>query len=138
VDSSVYDGHCSLGELTARYRADLSGGPGIAFNDLVLITTMPIGRFRAALERRGEYESYLSGLAGRFNPATVANLSCRTAIEIAWDGTLSDCDFNLGAGLGTARGEPAHISEFDAPRLARRRIRFGSHCWACAAGDGSG
>lgn len=138
VDSSVYGEHCSSRDLTARYRAELRSGLGIDFNDLVLITTMPIGRFRAALERRGEYESYLSGLAERFNPATVASLSCRTAIEIAWDGTLSDCDFNLGAGLGTARGEPAHISEFDALRLARRRIQFASHCWACAAGDGSG
>lgn len=138
VDSSVYGEHCSLDDLDARYRSELCGGLGIDFNELVLITTMPIGRFRSALERRGEYESYLSGLAGRFNPATVANLSCRTAIEIAWDGTLSDCDFNLGAGLRTARGEPAHISEFDALRLAQRRIRFASHCWACAAGDGSG
>lgn len=138
VDSSVYGSDCAPGDLTARYRTELSSGLGIDFNDLVLITTMPIGRFRTALERRGEYESYLGGLAGRFNPATVGDLSCRTAIEIAWDGTLSDCDFNLGAGLRTARGEPAHISEFDAQRLAQRRIRFASHCWACAAGDGSG
>ena len=138
VDSSVYGDDCASGDLTIRYRAELSGGLGIDFNDLVLITTMPVGRFRATLERRGEYESYLSGLAGRFNPTTVPNLSCRSAIEIAWDGTLSDCDFNLGAGLRTAQGEPAHISEFDALRLAQRRIRFASHCWACAAGDGSG
>ncbi|MCK8115099.1 DUF3641 domain-containing protein [Anaerosoma tenue] len=138
VDSSGYGADCSECELTARYRAALTDDLGIHFNDLVLITTMPIGRFRAALERRGEYEAYLSGLAERFNPATVAGLSCRTAIEIAWDGTLSDCDFNLAAGLRTAEGEPAHISEFDTERLARRRIRFAPHCWACTAGAGSG
>lgn len=138
VDSSGYGEQCSVGDLTARYRAALTGDLGIHFNDLVLITTMPIGRFRSALERRGEYESYLAGLAERFNPATVAGLSCRTAIEIAWDGTLTDCDFNLAAGLRTAQGEPAHVSEFDTERLARRRIRFAPHCWACAAGAGSG
>ena len=138
VDSSGYGADCSESDLTARYRAALTDDLGIHFNDLVLITTMPIGRFRAALERRGEYEAYLSGLAERFNPATVAGLSCRTAIEIAWDGTLSDCDFNLAAGLRTAEGEPAHISEFDTERLARRRIRFAPHCWACTAGAGSG
>ncbi len=138
VDSSGYGEDRPKSDITARYRAALTDGLGIHFNDLVLITTMPIGRFRAVLERRGEYEPYLDGLARRFNPATVADLSCRTAIEIAWDGTLSDCDFNLAAGLGTAQGEPAHVSEFDAPRLARRRILFASHCWACTAGAGSG
>lgn len=138
VDSSGYGDDCCKSDLTARYRAALTDELGIHFDDLVLITTMPIGRFRTALEQNGEYESYLFGLAERFNPATVAGLSCRTAIEIAWDGTLSDCDFNLAAGLGTAPGEPAHLSEFDTPRLARRRIRFAPHCWACAAGAGSG
>lgn len=138
VDSSVYGDDCSKSDLTARYRAALTDDLGIRFNDLVLITTMPIGRFRTVLERRGAYESYLAGLARRFNPATVTDLSCRTAIEIAWDGTLSDCDFNLAAGLRTAEGEPAHVSEFDTERLSRRRIRFASHCWACAAGAGSG
>ena len=104
VDSSVYGDDCTKNDLTARYRAILTDDLGIHFNDLVLITTMPIGRFRTALERRGEYESYLVGLARQFNPATVADLSCRTAIEVAWDGTLSDCDFNLAAGLRTAEG----------------------------------
>lgn len=138
VDSSGYGEQCSPGDLTARYRAALTNDLGIHFNALVLMTTMPIGRFRTALERRGDYESYLAGLAERFNPATVAELSCRSAIEIAWDGTLADCDFNLAAGLRTAEGEPEHIAEFDAERLARRRIRFAPHCWACAAGEGSG
>jgi radical SAM/Cys-rich protein len=138
VDSSGYGEQCSARELAARYRAVLTDNLGIGFNQLVLMTTMPIGRFRTALERRGEYQSYVAGLAGRFNPATVANLACRTAIEIAWDGTLADCDFNLAAGLRTAEGEPAHISEFDSQRLARRRIRFAQHCWACTAGEGSG
>ena len=138
VDSSACGDQCSPDDLTARYRETLTDRLGIHFNDLVLITTMPIGRFRAALEQRGEYETYLSGLAERFNPGTVAGLSCRTAIEIAWDGTLSDCDFNLAAGLRTAEGEPTHVSEFDMERLARRRIRFAPHCWACTAGAGSG
>ncbi|MDY0339582.1 MAG: DUF3641 domain-containing protein [Coriobacteriia bacterium] len=138
VDSSGYGEDCPESELTARYRAALTDDLGIDFNKLVLITTMPIGRFRTTLERRGEYESYLCELAERFNPETVAGLSCRTAIEIGWDGTLSDCDFNLAAGLRTADGTPAHVAEFDAARLARRRLRFAPHCWACTAGTGSG
>ncbi|HHJ98498.1 MAG TPA: DUF3641 domain-containing protein [Actinobacteria bacterium] len=138
VDSSGYGEQCPAREIAARYRTVLTDKLGIDFNQMVLMTTMPIGRFRTALERRGEYESYVAGLVGRFNPGTVMNLACRTAIEIAWDGTLSDCDFNLAAGLRTAEGEPAHISEFDPQRLARRRIRFAQHCWACTAGEGSG
>jgi hypothetical protein len=68
VDSSGYGEQCSARKLAARYRAVLTDDLGIDFNQLVLMTTMPIGRFRTSLERRGEYESYIADLADRDEP----------------------------------------------------------------------
>lgn len=124
-------------ELRQRYRARLTGELGIDFDDVVPITNVPVGRFRAMLQTEGRLEEYLASLECAFNPATVNALSCRTMLEVAWDGTLADCDFNLGAGMRVAEGVPARIDEFDAAVLATRRIRFGEHCWACTAAAGS-
>ena len=125
-------------EVEDRYRSILTGEIGVRFDHIVLIRNMPVGRFRTHLERTGELETYLNALRAAFNPDLAPALSCRHAIEIAWDGTLSDCDFNLGAGLRVADGEIAHVRDFDAASLAHRRIRFADHCWGCTAGAGSG
>jgi hypothetical protein len=116
----------------------LEGELGIPFRDLVVITAMPIGRFREQLQRMGSYGEYRQDLREAFNPDTVERLTCRSSLSVAWDGTLSDCDFNLGAGLRVADGVPNHVSEFDAVVLASRPIRFAEHCFGCTASQGSG
>ncbi len=126
---------CDFGE---SFREAIEGGLGIPFDDLVLITNMPVGRFSEQLLRSGTLGSYRQDLRDAFNPDTVAHLSCRTSLSIGWDGTLADCDFNLGAGLGVMDGFPAHISEFDGGVLATRPIRFADHCFGCTALEGSG
>lgn len=137
VNPAGCDLDSTAADVEARYRSVLTGDLGIRFDRMVLIRNMPVGRFRAELERTGEVDRYLDALEQAFSPELTRALSCRHAIEIAWDGTLSDCDFNLGAGLRVADGERAHVREFDAASLARRRIRFADHCWGCTAGAGS-
>jgi len=127
-------------ELEADYRRELAERFGIHFDRLLTITNMPIRRFARALERRGEYEAYLSLLANHFNPATVEGLMCRSTLSVAWDGRLYDCDFNQALGL---RGQGPE-SLFD-PALDRGvgavleglPIATADHCLGCTAGAGS-
>ena len=88
-------------------------------------------------------------LAAAFNPEVAAALECRHGLVVGWDGTLSDCDFNLGAGMGLGRGtaharrsclpsfERAGGAAMPLDALATRRIAFAPHCFACTAGAGS-
>jgi radical SAM/Cys-rich protein len=110
-------------------------GHGIAFGRLVLITCVPVGRFAARLGPDGTGE-YVDGLAGDFEPATVPHLACRHGLEVAWDGTLWDCDFNLAAGIAPPPGFRT-IDEVAPAELTSRPISFGTHCFACSARSGS-
>jgi radical SAM/Cys-rich protein len=115
---------------------------GLAFDDVVVIANVPVGRFAEALEADGALQPYLDQLRGRFNPDVLPVLGCRCGITVSWDGSLADCDFNLGAGIPCDDDAPQTIFdvELDAAgiaSIARRRIRFGTHCLACAAGSGS-
>jgi radical SAM/Cys-rich protein len=126
------------GEIEAEFRQTLERDAGITFDELVVITNVPVGRFADALQRVGRLGAYRQDLRDAFNPDTVSELACRYTLDIAWDGTFSDCDFNLGAGMGVADGTPSHISDFDVAALSQRPIRFAEHCFACTAQAGSG
>ena len=123
-------------ELESAYRERLADGFGVSFTRLLTITNVPIGRFGASLDRSARH-AYFELLNASFNPQAVDGLMCRHQISVAWDGTLYDCDFNIALGLTVGHGYPDHIGDFDAEKLARRRIVFGSHCFACTAGAGS-
>ncbi len=119
---------------------------GVRFNDLLVIANVPTGRFARRLKSRGEYDAHLRRLGDAFNPDILGELSCRHGIEIVWDGSFSDCDFNLGAGLRVIDG-PRDLTDalelVDSGHdvravLATRRIAFGPHCFACTVGAGSG
>jgi len=62
---------------------------------------------------------------------------CRHQINIAWDGTLYDCDFNLAANLPISNNVPHHIRQFDKESLSKRKIVTADHCFGCNAGHGS-
>lgn len=121
-----------------RFRDELTGRLGIPFNDVMVITNTPVGRFKESLDRSGRLKSYSQRLRDAFNPQTLPLLACRTCLVVAWDGTLWDCDFNLGHGVGLTPGLPIHVSEFDGSLLARRPVHFAEHCFACTASAGSG
>ena len=120
---------------------------GVRFDSLYAITNVPVGRYGRRLKAEHGLGAYLSELAAVFNPDVAEALECRHGLVVGWDGTLSDCDFNLGAGLGLAH-EPSTLGgvlealcradgEAALEALETRRIAFGPHCYACTAGSGS-
>jgi radical SAM/Cys-rich protein len=123
--------------LEEDYRRELGARFGISFSRLLTITNMPLGRFRAELNRQNQEQDYLRLLRKSFNPQTVGGLMCRQQISVGWDGTLYDCDFNLALGLPVNHGAPNHIRSFSPADLRMRRIVTGEHCFGCTAGSGS-
>ncbi|WP_028585288.1 arsenosugar biosynthesis radical SAM (seleno)protein ArsS [Desulfogranum mediterraneum] len=117
-----------------RYKSELAAKWGIAFTNLYTFANMPLGRFRAWLERSGNLQPYMAKLAAGFNPATVAGLMCRSLISVSWDGFLYDCDFNLAAGLYHS-GRRLHLSEVDTIGKGIPIISA-DHCYGCTAGAG--
>ncbi len=124
-------------KLEEDYKRELHDRCGVSFDRLYTFTNMPIGRFRDHLARTGDLDRYLGSLEAAFNPATLSGLMCRHLINVGWDGSLYDCDFNQALGLKVGDDCPQHIADFDSSGLAGRRITVGEHCYACAAGQGS-
>jgi radical SAM/Cys-rich protein len=125
------------GALEADYKRELNERFGITFSSLIAIANMPIGRFERELRRSDQARDYGRLLRDSFNPDTIENLMCRHQVNVGWDGTLYDCDFNLALGLPVNHGIPSHIGQFDPSRLAERPIVVGEHCFGCTAGAGS-
>ncbi|HWR59166.1 MAG TPA: arsenosugar biosynthesis radical SAM (seleno)protein ArsS [Thermodesulfovibrionales bacterium] len=123
--------------LERDYKRELYAGFGVLFDRLYAFTNSPIGRFRNHLVCTEEFEEYLERLEAAFNLAALDGLMCRRLINVGWDGTLYDCDFNQALGLAVDGDCPQHIGSFDRSRLKSRRITVGNHCYACTAGQGS-
>jgi radical SAM/Cys-rich protein len=123
--------------LETDYRRQLQDTSGVTFSRLLTITNMPIGRFLEDLRRQEKEDLYWELLEDSFNPHTVEGLMCRHQICVAWDGSLSDCDFNQVLGLGLADELPRHIDQIAPQQLAGRRIVTDRHCYGCTAGCGS-
>ncbi|HWS99766.1 MAG TPA: arsenosugar biosynthesis radical SAM (seleno)protein ArsS [Pyrinomonadaceae bacterium] len=123
--------------IEADFKRELRSRHGVSFNRLYTITNMPIKRFLDYLRRSGNEERYMRKLVEAFNPAAVEELMCRGLVSVDWRGKLYDCDFNQMLELGVAPELPQTISEFDAGKLAGRRIVTGAHCFGCTAGAGS-
>jgi radical SAM/Cys-rich protein len=123
--------------LESDYRENLHKDHGIVFNNVRTITNMPIGRFQRWLRQQNQYERYVRLLRESFNPQTLDGLMCRHQIEVAWDGRVYDCDFNLALRAPITNGVPAHVRDFDIDTYSNRRIVTGEHCFGCTAGHGS-
>lgn len=125
-------------DLEGRFR-DALASHEVVFDRLLVIANVPIGRFGDQLRTQGTLRPYLTGLVSTFNADVVPALACRHGLEVAWDGSLWDCDFNLAAGHAPAAG-PRRVEDLlaDPDSLEARRIGFGPHCYACTAGTGSG
>lgn len=122
--------------LEAEFKHELLKKFGILFNDLYVITNMPISRYLDYLLSSGNYERYMEKLIAAFNPAAAQQVMCRNTISVGWDGFLYDCDFNQMLELKISGGSH-HISVYNADRLQNRTIVIGQHCYGCTAGSGS-
>jgi len=121
--------------LENDYRKYLAEHYNIQFTRLITLTNMPIGRYLDVL--KDKKSQYMTLLKQSFNSQTLASLMCRHQINIGWDGTLYDCDFNLAASLPVTSKVPHHIQQFDQSVLSTREIMTADHCFGCTAGHGS-
>lgn len=124
------------GQQQMKFRRDLLRKEGIVFNDLLMLTNVPLGRFREWLVRSGNLEGYMKRLTSSFNPAIVPGLMCRSQVAVSWDGYMYDCDFNLATGQWHG-DERRHISLMPGAPEPGTSIATGVHCYACTAGSGS-
>jgi radical SAM/Cys-rich protein len=122
--------------IEQQYKARLKKEHGIDFDNLYVITNMPVSRFLRFLQERDLLNDYMLDLSNAFNPAAVDKLMCRNTISVGWDGALYDCDFNQMLELPVG-GEVKHINEFDLKKLNNRQIIVNNHCYGCTAGSGS-
>jgi radical SAM/Cys-rich protein len=113
----------------------------IAFNNLLTITNLPIGRTRFHLEHRGLLASYTRFLADSYNPATVAALMCRNELSIDYRGYIYDCDFNQMADVPaqTRAGHPVTVETLLAAGTLDviPTVQTRDYCYGCTAGSGS-
>jgi len=122
--------------LEREWKRELAARYDLRFDALFTITNMPISRYLEWLGESGNLEGYMQTLVGAFNPAAAQGVMCRNTLSVGWEGDLYDCDFNQMLEM-PAEGPIGHIRDFDAERLAERRIATGRHCFGCTAGEGS-
>ncbi|WP_162417985.1 arsenosugar biosynthesis radical SAM (seleno)protein ArsS [Cyclobacterium roseum] len=122
--------------LEADYKRELKRRFGIEFNNLYVITNMPISRFLDYLLVSNNYENYMQKLVEAFNPNAAGKVMCRNTLSIGWDGYIYDCDFNQMLDI-KVKSTAQHLSDFDFEGLNSREIEVNQHCYGCTAGPGS-
>nr|VFJ70204.1 MAG: radical SAM/Cys-rich domain-containing protein [Candidatus Kentron sp. FM]VFJ75273.1 MAG: radical SAM/Cys-rich domain-containing protein [Candidatus Kentron sp. FM]VFK18008.1 MAG: radical SAM/Cys-rich domain-containing protein [Candidatus Kentron sp. FM] len=131
-------------QLEGDYKRELAARYGVVFNNLYVLTNLPMARFASMLRASGKWDSYLRLLRNAFRPENLAQVMCRSLVSVDWRGRVYDCDFNqmLDLPLALAGREEIHIRELAglAERgggLTGNRIAVGEHCFGCTAGQGS-
>jgi radical SAM/Cys-rich protein len=126
-------------QLESDYRRHLGERYGIAFNQLYVITNMPIQRFGSLLISKGQFEHYMDLLKNAYRPANLDNVMCRSLVSVDWRGYVYDCDFNQMLCLPLAhQGRPrVHLRELIGRELTGNPIVVADHCYGCTAGQGS-
>ena len=127
--------------LQNDYQQYLAQHFGIAFNNLLTITNLPIGRTRFQLEHRGLLQPYTQFLAAHHNPTTVPALMCRNELSIDYRGYVYDCDFNQMAAVPaqTVDGIPVTVAMLLAAGTLDiiPTVQTRPYCYGCTAGSGS-
>ena len=122
--------------LEKEYKDALLERYNIQFNQLYVITNMPISRYLDYLLVSGNYSSYMEKLIQAFNPVAAANVMCRNTISVGWDGYLYDCDFNQMLDLKVGCSGSDHLSKYSSSAISQREIILNQHCYGCTAGSG--
>ena len=127
------------GKLEEDYRRYLGKRFGIVFNQLFVLTNMPIQRFGSTLISKGQFDQYMDLLKNAYEPRNLESVMCRTLLSVDWRGYVYDCDFNQMLGLGFQwKGKPrVHLRELIGADVDRNAIVVKDHCYGCTAGQGS-
>ena len=125
--------------LQRDYQQRLADGYGIVFNELFVITNMPIQRFGSTLVSKGQFEPYMNLLKNAYQPANLETVMCRSLLSVDWQGYVYDCDFNqmLDLPLAWANRPRTHLRELTGADLEHHPIVVKDHCYGCTAGQGS-
>lgn len=127
------------GQLETDYRTHLGKRYGLVFNELYVLTNMPIQRFGSMLISKGQFEHYMDLLKNAYQPANLDNVMCRNLASVDWRGLVYDCDFNqmLGLPLAYKGRAKTHLRELIGRDLTDNPIVVADHCYGCTAGQGS-
>jgi radical SAM/Cys-rich protein len=126
--------------LELDFKRELGERFGLKFNQLFVITNMPISRFGAVLLAQDQYHGYMSLLRNSFSESNLETVMCKSLLSIDWQGYVYDCDFNqmLDLPLAAAGGDQVHVSALlNSATLNGASIAIGEHCYGCTAGQGS-
>ena len=125
--------------LQRDYQQRLADGYGIVFNELFVITNMPIQRFGSTLVTKGQFEPYMNLLKSAYQPANLETVMCRSLLSVDWQGFVYDCDFNqmLDLPLAWKNKQRTHLRELISANLEHNPIVVKDHCYGCTAGQGS-
>lgn len=126
-------------ELQQDYKNHLADEYNIVFNELFVITNMPIKRFGSSLISTGHFDSYINTLRASHQHTNLDQVMCRDTISVDWQGNIYDCDFNqmLEMPLVSADKKPLHIRDLFTDNVDGLPIQTGNHCYGCTAGQGS-
>lgn len=126
-------------ELEQDYRRELQAAHGIVFNELFVLTNMPIARFGSQLISKGGFDDYMELLRSSYQPSNLSGVMCRTLLSVDWQGYVYDCDFNqmLGLPLIVSDRPSKHLRDMLDRDLNNLPIAVGEHCFGCTAGQGS-
>ena len=123
--------------LQADYKRELSTHFGIVFNELYVLTNMPIKRFGSTLVSKGQFQPYMTLLKDNFQDANLAQVMCRSLVSVDWQGHLYDCDFNQQLDLKLAGEQRPHLRDLLNETVEGKPICVADHCFGCTAGQGS-
>ena len=122
--------------LERQYKKALKKNHDIIFNNLYLITNMPIARFGSTLVTKNKFKSYVQLLKDNFNRHALDHLMCKSLISIDYQGYIYDCDFNQMLKMNMNGNIKKHISALSNIN-SFNKINTADHCYGCTAGSGS-
>jgi len=124
--------------LEATYKKALMQEFGIEFNQLFVMSNMPINRFGSTLVSNGTFHDYMSLLKKSHDNDNLDDVMCRNMVSVDWQGLVYDCDFNQMLGLNLiSENNQLHISDLKNISLEGDSITVLDHCFGCTAGQGS-
>jgi radical SAM/Cys-rich protein len=126
-------------KLEEDYRRHLAQAYGIVFNQLYVLSNMPVQRFGSMLISKGQFEDYMDLLKNAYQPDNLETVMCRSLLSVDWRGFVYDCDFNqmLGLPLAWKHRPRTHIAQLIGADITGNPIEVKDHCYGCTAGQGS-
>ena len=125
--------------LEQDYKSHLLEEFDIEFNELFVITNMPIKRFGSSLISSGKFDDYISTLRASHQDTNLDHVMCRDTVSVDWQGYLYDCDFNqmLEMPLRDSNNRAMELRDLFNKEINGFCIQTGNHCYGCTAGQGS-